>query len=326
MKPDFPTTIDNTMRSAFVSCPQLYYRTYFQHWKPIQESVDLVAGKAYAAGIEATRREFWERKNPDTDECLAVGVQALITSYGDFEPPIGHVKTLDRMIGALDAYFLNYGFATDNIKPLMQNDIPAVEFSFALPIPGTAHPTTGEPLIYTGRYDMLGTFNNALFVVDEKTTKQLGNSWINSWAMASQFTGYCWAAKEYGYPVAGAIIRGISILKTKYGHAESLQYRPQWVIDRWLVQLRKDVERMIRAWDANDWEYDLNTSCNNYGGCKLVDVCSSQNPVRTLENNFVQRVWDPLAHEESNYRDNPNACVCLDEDGNALMDCGNCPR
>lgn len=298
-KPDFPMTLDNTMRSAFVACPQKYMRTYFQHWKPITESVDLVAGKAFAAGIETVRMEYYHKKNKDTEACLTAGVQKLIQEYGDFETPAGHVKTLDRMIGALDEYFQHYGFATDLIQPHYDAEgKPAVEFSFALPIPNTVHPTTGDPILYTGRFDMLGVFNNALFVVDEKTTKQLGQSWINSWTMASQFTGYCWAAKDFGYPVAGAIIRGISILKTKYGHAESLQYRPQWFIDRWLVQLAKDVKRMISCWEADDWDYDLNTACNNYGQCPLVDVCNSNNPVRVLENNFVKRVWDPLAHEE----------------------------
>ena len=302
-KPDFPMTLDNTMRAAFITCPQKYWRTYFQHWKPRMESVDLVAGKAFAAGVEEVRKEYHERKNLDTEACLTVGVQKLITEYGDFEPPLGHVKTLDRMIGALDEYFRNYGFATDHIQPHFHNDKPAIEFSFAIPIPNTAHPTTGEPILYTGRFDMLGVYNNALFVVDEKTTKQLGQSWLKSWTMASQFTGYCWAAKEYGYPVAGAIIRGISILKTKYGHAESLQYRPQWFIDRWLVQLAKDVKRMVAAWEADDWDFDLNTGCTTYGGCPLTDACNSQNPVRVLEQDFVKRVWDPLAHEEHNLVD-----------------------
>lgn len=309
-KPDFPITLDNTMRSAFVACPQKYFRTYFQHWKPRSESVDLVAGKAFAAGIEETRMEFHARKNPDKNACLAVGVKRLIEEYGDFEPPHGHVKTLDRMIGALDEYFRNYGFTTDHIQPFFADDKPAVEFSFALPIPDTAHPVTGDPILYTGRFDMLGIYNGALFVVDEKTTKQLGQSWINSWTMASQFTGYCWAAKEYGYPVAGAIIRGISILKSKYGHAESLQYRPQWFIDRWLVQLSKDVKRMIAAWENEDWDYDLNTACNNYGQCPLVPVCNSNNPIKVLEQDFVKRVWDPLAHEENTLTD-----VVVDEEG-----------
>lgn len=294
----FPMSVDSTMRSAFVSCPQSYYRTYFQHWKPITESVDLLAGGAFAGGIEVARKAFHALKKT-TEESTALGCQEIIRLYGNFEPPHNHVKSLDRMVGALDEYFTQYGYATDHIQPLIQNGTPAVEFSFALPIPGTSHPDTGEPILYTGRYDMLGLYNDALFVIDEKTTKSLGATWFKNWTMRSQITGYCWAAKEFGYPVAGAIIRGISILKTKYGHAESIQYRPDWIIKRWLLQLARDVNRMTECWKTSTWDYSLDTACTNYGGCKLMEVCSSNTPDKLLEINFQRKVWDPLTRTET---------------------------
>lgn len=296
-KPDFPMAIDSTMRATFTACPQKYYREYFQHWKPRLESIDLVAGKAFAAGIEEVRRQYWEHGNTDTDDCIAHGVQALLREYGDFDAG-DHVKSPDRMIGALDEYFATYGFHTDHIKPLMQDGKPAVEFSFALPIPGTVHPTTGDPILYTGRFDMLGLYNDSLFVVDEKTTKQLGASWHKNWVLRSQLTGYCWAAREYGYPVTGAIIRGISILKTKYGHAENIQYRTDWFINRWLEQLRRDLTRMIACWKEGYWDYNLDTACTHYGGCLFMDICTSPDPDRWLAANFTKRIWDPLAREE----------------------------
>lgn len=297
-KPDFPTAIDSTMRGAFVACPQKYFREYFQHWKPRGESVDLVAGKAFAAGIETARMAYFADKISSPDECVGLGVQTLIKEWGDFEPPENHPKQLDRMIGALDEYFKQYGFATDHIQPYFQNGKPAVEFSFALPIPNTQHPTTGAPILYTGRFDMLGLYNGSLFVVDEKTTKQLGSTWYKNWTMRSQLTGYCWAAQEYGYPVTGAIIRGISILKTKYGHAESIQYRPQWFIDRWLGQLTRDIDRMIECWKNDYWDWNLDTSCTNYGGCLFMEACNSNKPEAVLEASFIKRIWDPLAREE----------------------------
>lgn len=298
---DFPMAIDSTMRATFVACPQKYFREYFQHWKPKRESVDLVAGKAFAAGIEETRREFWERGNTNHELCIAAGAKALMKEWGNFEPPEGHVKQLDRMIGALEEYFMCYGFATDHIQPHEHGGKRTIEFSFAIPIPGTAHPTTGEPILYTGRFDMIGTYAGSIFVVDEKTTKQLGPTWNKNWVMRSQITGYCWAAKQFGVPVAGAIIRGISILKTKYGHAEVIQYRPDWVIDRWLDQLRRDINRMIECWKTDTWDYDLDTACTNYGGCLFLDICSSNIPERLLEAEFTKRVWDPLKREEISY-------------------------
>ena len=294
----FPMAIDSTMRAAFTSCPQKYYREYFQHWKRIEQSPDLVAGKAFAAGLEATRNAYWRDGITDPTEAIGLGVQALLEEWGDYEPPVDHVKSLDRMVGALDEYFTNYGFATDHLQPLMQEDKPAVEFSFALPIPDTRHPQTGEPILYTGRFDMLGLFNGSLFVVDEKTTKQLGPSWYKSWTLRSQFTGYCWAAKTYDYPVAGAIVRGISILKTKYGHAESIQYRPDWFIDQWLHQLKRDIDRMIECWESGYWDYNLDMACTHYGGCVFMDVCSHPRPDEQLRDNFQKRIWDPMERTE----------------------------
>ncbi len=295
---DFPMAFDSTMIATFRSCPHKYWREYFQHWKRIEESPDLVAGKAFANGLEAARNAFFRDGIKDPTECIGLGIQALLREWGTYEPPVDHVKSLDRMCGALDEYFQHYGFATDHLQPLVQDGKPAVEFSFALPIPGTEHPTTGEPILYTGRFDMLGLFNGALFVVDEKTTKQLGASWYKNWTLRSQFTGYCWAAKQYAYPVAGAIVRGISILKTKYGHAESIQYRPDWFIDQWLVQLRRDIKRMIACWEEGYWDLNLDNACTHYGGCVFQDVCSNPNPENVLKEYFQKRIWDPMEREE----------------------------
>jgi len=293
----FPETIDSTMRGAFVACPHKFFLEYFHHWKPRGESVDLHAGKAFAAGLETARRAFHQHKL-SAEESLFQGVKALKSSWGWFIEPDGHVKSLDRMIGALVYYFDVFGWATDHIQPLMINDAPAVEFSFALPIPHTRHPDTGQPIIYTGRFDMLGLYNKQIFVVDEKTTKQLGPTWNQNWTHRSQITGYNWAAREYGHIVAGGIIRGISILKTKYGHAESIQFRPDWMVDRWLLQLTHDINRMIDCWRTGYWDYDLDTACTHYGGCMFQTTCGQQDELRILQNDFVQRVWDPLAREE----------------------------
>ncbi len=298
----FPECLDSTMISAFRSCPHQYNEAYRNHWKPIGESIDLVAGKAFASGIELARKAFHD-DNKTLEESLQLGVIELIREWGDFEAPENHAKQLDRMIGALDEYFKHYGFSTDHIQPLISNGKSAVEFSFALPIPGTEHPTTGQPILYTGRFDMLGLYNNQLFIVDEKTTKQLGATWNKNWIMRSQITAYCWAARQYDYPVAGAIIRGISILKTKYGHAESIQYRSDAFIEKWLIQVRKDINRMVGCWKDGYWDYNFDSSCTGYGGCRFQEACTSNDEQKVLERDFVKRIWDPLAREEREVKD-----------------------
>jgi hypothetical protein len=39
----------------------------------------------------------------------------------------------------------------------------------------------------------------------------LGEAWAKQWDLDSQFTGYVRAALEYGFPVAGVVIRGVGL-------------------------------------------------------------------------------------------------------------------
>ena len=173
----------------------------------------------------------------------------------------------------------------------------AIEFSFAEPLPFN-HPVTGNPILYTGRTDLIAEFAGGNYVVDEKTTSSLGASWPRQWEMRSQFTGYNWAARRAGIKTAGTIIRGVSILKTKYDTMQVITNRADWEIDRWLEQVVRDLTRMQQCWESGWWDFALDGACTEYGGCPFVAVCKSPNPDQWLETYFEQRVWDPLARRE----------------------------
>jgi hypothetical protein len=293
----FPHAIDSTTLAAFRSCPQKAFRTYFQHYKPLGESVHLVAGKAFAEGIEFARRAFYEN-GLSPDDSVASGLGALIKSYGDFECPPESAKSLERTAGALEFYFQSYPLGVDSAIPLKFPDgRSGIEFSFAQPLP-ISHPITGDPLLYTGRSDMIAEFANGIYIYDEKTTSQLGASWGRQWEMRSQFTGYCWAAREFGFNPSGVIVRGVSILKTKYDTLEVPTYRSDYEIDRWLEQTCRDIERMISCWKSGYWDYDLDHACAEYGGCSMLQVCKSPNPDQWLNTYYERRAWDPLAKRE----------------------------
>ena len=293
----FPLAIDSTMLGSFRSCPQKMYRTYMEHWKPQSESVHLVAGGAFADGIEAARRAFYEM-GKSVEDSVGIGLESLIHKYGDFECPPESAKSLERTAGALEFYFANYPLGNDGAEPLLFSDgRRGIEFSFACPLP-INHPVSGEPLLYTGRSDMIASFAGGVYIYDEKTTSSLGASWAKQWEMRSQFTGYCWAARQFGIEAAGVIIRGVSILKTKYDTQQAITYRTPYEVDRWVDQSCRDIERMIGMWKEGHWDYDLDHACAEYGGCSLVPVCKSSNPEGWLESYFTQRVWNPLARQE----------------------------
>jgi len=196
-RPPFPMAIDSTMLGTFRSCPQKLFRTYMQHWKPQSDSVHLIAGKAFAEGVEMARRAYYEEKF-SVDDSVAIGLEALIRSYGDFECPPDSAKSIERTAGALEFYFASYPLGHDGAEPLgFPDGRRGIEFSFAQPLP-ISHPISGDPLLYTGRADMVAEALGGIYVYDEKTASSLGAAWGRQWDLRSQFTGYCWAAREYG--------------------------------------------------------------------------------------------------------------------------------
>lgn len=299
-RPPFPTAIDSTMLKTARACLRKFELEYLFHWKSKSPSIHLHAGKAFASALEETRRAYWEDKL-SPPEALERGMARMVVEYGTFDQPHDTAKTLPRMLGALDFYFQNWPLDVDPLKPYKwAENRYAIEFSFASALP-FINPQTGEPVIYTGRSDYIGEMNDALYIVDDKTTSQLGASWVNQWDLRSQFTGYTWHARDVAsLPVQGCVVRGVSILKTKYDKAEVITYRPQWQVDRWLTQVIHDLTRLAQAWESGYFDYNLDEECNSYGGCLFRRVCLAQpeNQIHWLEADYEKRVWDPLAREE----------------------------
>lgn len=294
VRPPFPAVWDNTMRASFSECPQKFRLAYLHGLSPSSPRVDLHAGAAFAKGVEIVRQSF-HAQNADAATTRANGARALLTEYGTFDPG-DSTKTPEAMLGALDSYITHYGLESDPIQPLFIGGKPAVEFNFAHPI-DVMHPETGEPIIYCGRFDLLGILNGdpaSVWVVDEKTTKQLGPTWSRQWSLRSQFMGYTWGCRKIGINTQGAIVRGISILKRTYGHAQAIVPFPQYMIDRWYTQLCRDLERAKQCWDSNLWDYAFGSECTSYGGCQFTNLCESADPQQWIEPYFTFREWDPM--------------------------------
>lgn len=296
---EFPAYVDSSMLACYKSCPQKFLRTYIQHWKPKGQSVHLVAGKAFASGLEAARKSFYEAGD-DAETAIAKGLGALIEKYGDFQCPADSAKSLERMCGAFEFYWDNYPLERDeSTSPiLMPSGRRAIEFSFAEPT-DVRHPTTGDPILYVGKMDAINNYAGGVYITDEKTTTQLGPSWSRQWDLRGQFTGYGWGCAKAGIRVDGAIVRGVSILKTKYETQQAITYRPEWQIDRWYDETCAWIEAMIQSYKSGRFLHDFSDTCASYGGCSFVQICTTQTPQPWLETNFERRVWNPVLHEES---------------------------
>jgi len=297
-RPDFPSVIDSSLIAAFRSCQQKAFREYLQHWKAREPSVHLHAGAAFARGLEVARDAFYVREEPP-QRAIEEGLHALITAYGTFECPPEYAKSLERMCGALEYYFERYPLGHDKAIPMtLPGGKRGIEFSFLEPL-DRRHPVTGDPLLYSGRFDMLVDYENMKLGEDDKTASQLGASWSRQWDLRSQFTAYVWGAGQAGIKLDGFLVRGVSILKTKYDTLEAITYRPQWQVDRWYETVLRDVDRMLVAWESGVWDFNLDHACAEYGGCPFRSVCLMQRPEILLAQNFERRRWDPVSRTES---------------------------
>lgn len=303
----FPELVDNTAMSEFGLCETRGY--YFSNHRivPSGANIHLHAGGAFAFGLEKSRRAFYQ-DGLGKDEAMRLGLEAIIQFYGPITPPPAKTgdKSVDNVVRAFDSYMQRYPLGEDPIKPLITaNGQAMVEFTFSMPTE-VKHPLTGNPILYGGRADMIGAMTTGevqtLFVTDEKTASQLGESWAKQFDLDSQFTGYIAAAKTHGYPVAGALVRGVGLLKTKISHAEVTVYRKDWEIQRWWENLHLKLHRWIRAWETGQFEKALaKSACSAYGECPYALLCKSSEPDNWIPLHYRRNTWNPLEKDHGEH-------------------------
>lgn len=292
----FPNVIDSTILLS-TACPTKFFYQFALGLSPIEKSVHLHAGGAFAHGVEAVRKNFYLKKL-SLEDSLIDGWREFMNYWGDYEAPDNSYKDFVNVSAALFDYFHNYNPNNDYIQPFVKSDgTPAVEFTFAIPLP-ILHPDTGEPLIYAGRCDMLGMYQNMGCIVDEKTSYSFPAEWAKLFSMRGQFIGYTWAAQQFGFPISMCVVRGVAIQQRSIKHLEAIMQFPQWQIDRWYQEMLVKVQYIVDVWKRKDFPLNYGDICSSYGGCPQLDLCTSQQPEAWLPS-FSIRKWNPLDKQEA---------------------------
>lgn len=293
----FPAFIDSTMLSTFRSCMRKGYWNFLRNKTPLGENIHLLAGGAFAAGCDAARKLQFSSAHINSqlplDDLLIAAFPAFAHEWGDYPHESADVKNFHNTFHALENYLNEFPPFTDQIQPfLSQTGEPTTEFSFAIPLP-IKHPETGDPLLFAGRFDMLGHTGNLVVILDEKTTGGLGPYWLKQWGMRGQMLGYCWAMQQLGYHVNDVIIRGVAILKTQHTFLPAPQHYPQHLIDSWFTTTLGTINEIINRWQHSHFPMDFGDACNSYGGCQYQDLCLAIDPEQWLCN-YTERTWSPL--------------------------------
>lgn len=290
-KPPFPDVIDSSWLSDFKSCPTKFMYAAVRRIKPPGESIHLIAGDAFAKGLEFARKAFDAGRT--VDEAKAIGLGVLFKTYKVIPLKPSESKTLDRVAAAYESYLDRWPLDTDPVRPISIGGKTAIEFTFAFPLP-ISNPSTGQPMLFAGRCDFIGSHMGAPWCVDDKTTKAFRDTWANDWQLRSQFAAYSYAARLYGINVAGVIARGTAIQKEQIKHLEAFVPTQVWKLERWYGQTLKDITRAIEMWRAWDWDVNLDESCTSWSGCPYSKLCQAQDPEPWIKIEYQQSDWSPL--------------------------------
>jgi len=312
MTPGLPLYVDSSMLSTLRACKRKFFWSTIHALYPTGRSVHLIAGAAFAAGMEAARRlAFTAGSDSSHQALLEVALPPFLREWGDFDPPDASPKSLVNTFSALSEYLELHHPLRDVIQPHMREDgSPAVEFTFAIPLVETRFPRhpSGEPFVFVGRFDMLGYYGSERLpvIVDEKTTSSIGYAWENQWSLRGQFLGYVWALQQLGFSVHNVAVRGIAIQKTQFKFATALPTFGHHLVARWEGQLINDlidITETFKAWEPRAteeklvegyWDMNLADACSSYGGCAFTTLCEAKRP-QPFFSNYIRHRWDPLS-------------------------------
>lgn len=317
---ELPLYVDSSMLSTWRACKRKHFWSSIQALYPTGRSIHLVAGGAFAAGMEAVRKFVFSQPTPTSvthHEMLQAAYPAFLQEWGDYREPPNHAKSFVNTFSALSYYLEQHPPASDVLQPYRRPDgSPAVEYRFAIPLP-IMHPS-GSPMLFVGRFDMIAMYVTEQAQIpciqDEKTTYSMGVGWADSWDLRGQFIGYLWALRQQGMNISHAAIRGVAIQKTQFKVETALPQYPIHLIDRWYAQLIRDVTTMVDTFDrwkfqgiekfhldpydtiGNYYPYNYADACGSYGGCAFATLCLQRDP-EAFMTNYIRHRWDPLAKQ-----------------------------
>jgi hypothetical protein len=250
--------IDNFLLTMFQACPLKYKLRALEHWTARRKSAALGFGGALHEGLAA-----WYRTG-DPRQAL----NAINNSWPD-NLPVDDWRTKDKALQVMYDYMQRY--SREPFKVVGVPDAPMIECTFTLDTGLTLE--DGEPIEYGGIFDGLVEWDGSVYVLEHKTTSQLGSFYFNQYNPNNQITGYIWAAgKLSGQRVGGAIINAVGLYKSSPTKFErQITNRNKVQIEEWLQNV-KHVCQQIRDCERRGFWPMHTPSCTQYGRCEFHDV------------------------------------------------------
>ena len=303
---------DSTSLGYFKTCPKLYWYTMIMGYRPKDESVHLRFGIEYHRALQDY--DECRAQERSTEDSLRDTIRALLARTVDWNPDHSY-KNRDNLIRTVIWYLEK--FRDDPAETVRLSDgRPATEVSFRFELDWGPDMSTqnkgfgpqGQPYLLCGHLDRIVNFQDAIFVMDRKTTKSEPSSWyFTQYEPDNQMTLYTLAGQiVLNSPVKGVIIDAaqVQVEASKFGRG--LTYRTPEQIEEWLTDLRYYFAQQEACAVADHWPMN-DKACNSYRsaesesiGCPFRLACSKQESVREafLDSNYLKleehAKWNPL--------------------------------
>jgi hypothetical protein len=292
---------DATSLGNYEKCPRYYQFVNLLGYQRKDKSVHLIFGGLYAAALEHYFKYVSSGMSVD-DATIAVVRAAMVETWeydaddkGENIPGSGKpwdsmhsTKTRETLIRSI-VWYLDH-FKDDEASVLVTDGVPAVEYSFALPL--------DNDIVWCGHIDKMVEYNGDPYVMDQKTSgSTITSRFFQQFTPDIQMSGYTYAGRViFNLPVKGVIIDAAQIAVGFTRFERGFVHRTEDQLNQWLDSSMLNILRARE--DTADNRFPMNRqSCGNYGGCDFRDVCSasSSHSKRLLAADFVQRPrWDPL--------------------------------
>lgn len=321
--------VDNTILEKFAVCPIGYKLRHEQGWTKKNIAAPLVFGSALHLGLAEWYRT--DRLDLNTDERLRRCYDHIETGWpveesGQFVTSDDY-RSLDKCFNTMRAYAREY--PRESWSVVQGPGGPMVEIPFCLPLgawldcQNVARPIEQagpgrfteecfgkpnkegncdrcgepcEPIEYGGLIDAVIEHSDSLYVMDHKSTSQLGPTFFAQFRPNAQMTGYHWGAEQLsGRTLAGIYINVIGIFAkgpTRFERQPTSRHHAE--VEEWRLSTIAKCNAIARAKRTGVFPLHEQNCVGKYGPCEFLGVHSfptEDDRLRVLEQEYTIRPW-----------------------------------
>jgi hypothetical protein len=285
--------ISRSRYETFMDCPYKYYLTFIVGLAPRIMAEPLRKGRAAHQFLNA----WYDNSELALEERLQLAHEKLQAAIDETAPKImmegitnNEAKLEAESHALMDAYVKAYGAHDADITVI------ASEVAGNIDLPG------GHVLCFEA--DQIVSYRDELWLMENKTTAQLGPSFLKKFMLNHQLTVYSWGAAK----IVGRFISGTFLNAMRKPHPSAQLPTPEFYRTTFVITQRhikkalssfihaaNDIESRDRENEA-DWPQDTNR-CHDYGGCPFWQHCAHASPAE---------VGPLFARRGEDYVDNPN--------------------